>query len=336
MFGPGPIVLATCFVCHLNRNTVCVAWQHSIELSRAQHLQLGCTIQGSGLGGWGRCLCLYRYIQDCVNRRHQPSSLFEAPGFQLDFVAMDSMHCGDLGVFQDAIGGLLFLEISRRGYHRNFAQGVRWLNSQLREYYGANPALSKIHLTVSMLRPRETAHPTLKSKAAECRHLSGFAVSIAHRHLSRQFVFRNRRLAPYSAEYRTLAVVMAESLHQYHELCAALPFDQVGCRDAMLRFLKAMLDLRALFRRNLAAELHDSQPFPFKVKGHMLEHMANERLATFGSPKAFWCYADEDFVGLITRIAVGTKHPKTLEKVLLQKYQLMATLHEYALSIANE
>ena len=97
-----------------------------------------------------------------------------------------------------------------------------------------------------------------------------------------------------------------------------------------------MLDLRALFRRNLAAELHDSQPFPFKVKGHMLERMANERLATFGSPKAFWCYADEDFVGLIKRIAVGTKHPKTLEKVLLQKYQLMATLHEYASSIANE
>lgn len=249
---------------------------------------------------------------------------------------MDSMHCGDLGIFQDAIGGLLYVEMSHRPYHQSFAVGVKWLNSQLKEYYSSNPGLTRIHLTANMIKPRDHPHPTLKSKAAECRHLSGFAVAIARRHERLQLVFRNERLAPYSAAYRGLALVMADSLHRYHERCGIVPFDEAGCRDAMLSFLKAMLDLRSLFRRGLAPELHDSQPFPFKTKGHMLEHMALHKLAIFGSPKRFWCYGDEDFVGVVKRIAMATRHPRTLEAVLLKKYRLFAALHAHGLNIAYE
>ena len=39
---------------------------------------------------------------ECVQARIAPSSIFECPGFDLAYIALDSMHCGDLGVFQDA------------------------------------------------------------------------------------------------------------------------------------------------------------------------------------------------------------------------------------------
>ena len=230
----------------------------------------------------------------------------------------------------------MFIEMSNRAWHRTFADGVAWLNAQLKCYYATNPTLSRIHLTVAMLRPRDCAYPTLRSKAAECRHLAGFALFLASRHRDRSLVFRNQRLAPFSAEYRDLAVDMAQNLYVYHEVCSAEPFVETACRGAMVKFIEAMNGLRSLFRRNLAPELHDSQPFIFRVKGHMLDHLARDKLMLWGSPKHSWCYSDEDFVGLVKRIAVTTKHPLTVEKRLLEKYRLYAALHAYALERAGE
>ena len=67
----------------------------------------------------------------------------------------------------------------------------------------------------------------------------------------------------------------------------------------------------------------------------MMDHVVNEKIQLWGSPRHFWCYAGEDFVGLVKRIAAMTKHPKTLEAVLLNKYRLFAALHAYALEIAQ-
>ena len=264
----------------------------------------------------------------CVQQRASPSSLFDSPGFRLEYVAPDSMHSGDLGVFQDCIGSLLFLEIANK-------EGIKWLNTQLREYYGAHPGLSQLQLTIGMLMPRDTAYPTLKCKAAECRHLAGFALTIARRHNTKLFTFAEPRLAPHSARYRELVVSMAEGLFEYHESCAAPAFVESTCRDAMHKLLNSTVSLRLLFRTGLAPELHESQPFTFRPKGHMLDHMVNEKIQLWGSPRNFWCYADEDFVGLVKRIAVMTKHPRSLETVLLKKYKLLAALHAYALDHAQ-
>ena len=77
-----------------------------------------------------------RYIHDCARQRTAPSSLFSCPGFRLDHIALDSMHSGDLGVFPDAIGGLLYVEMSHKPWHNNFAAGVKWLNTQLTLLFG--------------------------------------------------------------------------------------------------------------------------------------------------------------------------------------------------------
>ena len=127
----------------------------------------------------------------------------------MECVAPDSMHAGDLGIFQDAVGSILFLEIANKAWHRSFAAGLVWLNGQLREYYRAHPGLSQLQLTYGMLRPRDTAYPTLRCKAAACRHLVDFALTLAQKHLTKQFTFTEERLAPHSARYRELAVSSA-------------------------------------------------------------------------------------------------------------------------------
>ena len=271
----------------------------------------------------------------CVQQRANPSSLFESPGFRLEYVAPDSMHAGDLGVFADAIGSLLYLELANKTWHRSFAAGLSWVNSQLREYYRAHPGLSQLHLTMGMLTPRDVAYPTLKSKAAECRHLAGFALIIAQRHYSKLYTFAEERLAPLSAQYRELVVSMSEGLVRYHESCSAEVFVESVCREAMQQFLNSLVSLRLLFRSGLAPHLHGSQPFTFRPKGHMMDHIANGKIQLWGSPRNFWCYGDEDFVGLVKRIAVMTKHPRSLERVLLKKFRLFAALHAYALDNAQ-
>ena len=292
-----------------------------------------------------------RYVQECIADRVAPSALFESPGFRcscccslplpllllllgllllllllltgflLDYVALDSMHCGDLGVFQDAMGGLLFLEMANKAWHRNYAAGVQWLNKELGKFYAANRGLSQMHLTVNMLKGKNGGPPSLSSKAAECRHLAGFAVAIAHLHAyggagRGPFTFASARLGPYSAEYRVLIVAMATCLQSYHDICQAEPFDAPSCRASMHGFLVALCDLRLLVRRGLAPELQGGQPFPVRPKAHMLEHLVVDKIQLWLSPKNFWCYADEVFVGVIKRIAVQTKHSNPIVRLL--------------------
>ena len=188
-----------------------------------------------------------------------------------------------------------------------------------------------------MLKGKVGSYPTLKCKAAECRHLTGFAAVLAqwHAHGSgarAPFSFSNPRLAPFSAEYRGLVVAMTSSLQEYHESCQAEPFVAADCQSSMQAFIEALSSLRILMRRGLAAPLHAAQPFPLRPKGHMLDHLVNDKVPLWGSPKGFWCYGDEDFVGVIKRIAMQTKHPKTMEQILLQKYRIFAGIHALRLA----
>jgi hypothetical protein len=58
------------------------------------------------------------YVYACARERMQPSALFSSPGFRVEFLTIDSMHAGDLGSFQDAVGSLLWLEINNRQWYR--------------------------------------------------------------------------------------------------------------------------------------------------------------------------------------------------------------------------
>ena len=71
------------------------------------------------------------YLIQCSRQRLAPSSLFSSPGFLFDYLCVDSMHAGDLGIFGDAVGGLMWVEVSSKTLHQTYDAGIDFLNEQL-------------------------------------------------------------------------------------------------------------------------------------------------------------------------------------------------------------
>lgn len=273
------------------------------------------------------------YLTTCAQEGEQPSHLLRCPGFMMDFVTVDVMHAGDLGTFQDAIGSLLWLEITNKSWFPNKGAGLQALNVQLADYYSANPGLSKVTpLTMSQIFTKEPGYPYLKAKAAQTRHLVGFCLTLAHLHRTGHatrpaFRFRrHHRLEADSARHCDLVVALFEGLNRFVGSCGTTPFVAADCRAGMYQYLQCMEELHRMWRRDVPLANQKPLPWHLRPKAHVCQHMVEEKIDMFGSPSEFWCYRDEDFVGVIKSIAAKTKHPATLEAKLVHKLRIWAAL----------
>jgi hypothetical protein len=262
-----------------------------------------------------------------------PSTLFKSPGMEIDYLIVDSMHAGDLGVFADIIGSVLWLEISTKSWHKSVDEGMARLNADLKKYNAANQHLglsSVFPLTVSQLKGRGDKHHSLKAKAAQCRHLAEFTLIIANRHkhgTNRRPPFRFvGRLRGHEDDHLSNMVSMCEGLCAYHRSCRAQPFDAEACKSAMYRCLHGLEVLHDLWRQDIPEAEHKYQPFTTKPKAHELQHMVEDKLPLWGSPSTFWCYRDEDFIGVVKIIAAKSCHPATLERRVIEKLLILANL----------
>ena len=77
----------------------------------------------------------------------------------------------------------------------------------------------------------------------------------------------------------------------------------------------------------VAADADAHQPFHMRVKAHALEHIALDVIPLYGSPRDFWCYGDEAWMGVIKSICARSKHPASLERMVLAKLRLWARTH---------
>jgi hypothetical protein len=273
------------------------------------------------------------YLVGCAQQAQDPSSLFKCPGFLLDYIAVDSMHAGDLGCFQDALGGLFWCEVKCKAWHRNQRTGMIRLNESLKNFYSANKhlGLSSIYpLSYSQLKGKNDTYPSLKSKAAQCRHLAQFGLILANRHRSGNasrpaFSFRGR-MAGSEQEHLDNLVGMFEGLVRYHASCSVEPFDAVECRAGMYQFLQGLGALNSLWRRGLPEDEHNTMPFTVRPKAHELQHLVEEKIKVWGSPARFWCYRDEDFIGAVKTIATKSSNPRTLEMRVVEKLLILSGL----------
>jgi len=278
-----------------------------------------------------------RYIEECARQRTQPSHLFKSPGLKLRHLTVDVMHSGDLGTFQDAIGSLLWIEITTKSWHRSKKDGLASLNRDLDLFYAAHQSdgLSKLTpLALSQILSKNPGYPNLKAKAAQTRHIISFCVTLAHLHRTGSadrpaFRFRDsHRLAGRSAEHSQLLVDMFEGLQEFVRACSTEPFAKDPCLQGMYKYLQSLKSLNTLWREGAPAARHSKLPFHLRPKCHACQHLVEDKIDIFGSPSSFWCYRDEDFVGLVKAIARKTAHPATLEKRVMQKLRILACLLE--------
>jgi hypothetical protein len=247
------------------------------------------------------------YVMTCLQEGESPSELFNAPGTRLDHVCIDSMHSGDLGAFQDALGSLFWLEVTSKQFHPTIQAGMEELNADLNRYYSANKDRNLTKLTplaFSQLRSTKEC-PYLKAKAAETRHAAEFGLILAQKHaygLGARLPFEfkaSSRLAGRTDEHLSHLVPMMEGMVEYHRSCAARPFSPAQCYAAMSKFLNNLSALNRLWAEGLPQCDVALQPWHLRPKAHMLDHMADLGAKLFGSPSRFWCYRDEGYVGVV-------------------------------------
>jgi len=277
-----------------------------------------------------------RYLASCLQHGSTPSALFRAPGFDIEYIVVDPMHDGDLGVFADAVGSLLWIEVQHKQWHKSAKKGVKALNVMLEKYHQAgDKKRPKLALTLSQIKAkRDPPYPCLKAKAAETRYLAEFADTLAHLHsghLGRaKFKFhRNHPLAGKEEVHLKYLLQMTGGMMDYHASCAASPFSPADCRTAMYSFLHAFKALHDLWRspRMMTQKQKARAPFHLRPKAHMMTHLVDRQLDLFGSPNRCWCYRDEDFVGAVKTIAARSSHPSTLECRVCEKLMLLGGLH---------
>jgi len=268
-------------------------------------------------------------------QRLSPPSLFQTPGFRLEFVAIDTMHAGDLSVFRDAVGSLFWLEVWSRQWHKSKKRGLESLHSQLKNYYRANKdkGYSEVFPTASQIRSEKPGYPQLKAKAAQTRHLAEFCLLLANVHRyggngrpPLQFL-SSHAMAGKEDQHSHHLVELFEGFAKYHREVLAEPFQPDECKKAMCKFLEGVGALHDLWRAGRTVAERKVAPFHLRPKIHMLQHLMEDQLSLWGSPLKSWCYRDEDHVGMVKRLAGCCKNPRTLEARLNEKLMLLAGLH---------
>jgi len=108
------------------------------------------------------------------------SHLMGFPGFKMEYIVSDVLHCCDLGTTQDAIGNVLadWLRAIRKRDGWNKAAAIALLNDRLRQYRRQfRPPTAINRITAEMIQQRNK-QPKLRAKGPETRHLVRFAVQL--------------------------------------------------------------------------------------------------------------------------------------------------------------
>ena len=293
-----------------------------------------CYLAMSANADYRRTLITHQaYFELCAMLGFEPSAIFRAPGFVLEYATVDSMHSGDSGAFADATGTVFWLHISDKNRYRNSALGLASLNKQLHNFYLANKhrKLTRIDpLTYSQIRAKKPGYPYLKTSAAGSRHVTEFALALAYAHRDgtsscgpRDFP-PGHRLHGRALEHNNLVVQMMEGLVSYQRSAAEEPFNSSECKSNMYKFLTNFVSLHNMWREGVPEDAQAALPFHARPKLHLLQHLVEEKIQLFGSPNSFHCYMDEDYVGVIKKVCAASKHPATLERRVSEKCQIMA------------
>ena len=166
-------------------------------------------------------------------------------------------------------------------------------------------------MTLGMLRG-EDRRPRLRLKAAKTRAL----LPITAKMLAEHFVAVTEREKRRQRCVEFLVKAYDEIDHWRVGSPARL---EAACRKHLL--LYSSLAREAVEQQGGGSDWISWRVYP---KHHMLLHLV-EQSSHYGSPRTWWCYADEGSIGLAVRIA-QTTHPRTLVASCWEKYQLLASV----------
>ena len=137
------------------------------------------------------------------------------------------------------------------------------------------------------------------------------------------------RLAERVGDDRKLVVDVFEGLNEYDIGTDEDTYDVNACKRGGYKYLRSLSALNLMWREGVPDEQQRALPWHLRPKCHEYQHLLEEQLERWGSPRRFWCYGDEAFVGAIKEVAGRSKHPHTLEEVVMKKMQIFAGVHAW-------
>jgi hypothetical protein len=217
------------------------------------------------------------FVQRLLNEGLPISPLFSCPGFTVDCVAMDWLHCVDLGVCADFLGNLFWMLLPHQDGANN-KERVATLFLKIQDYYKVNNVDSRLNsLTELMIRKSSSASPKLRASAAEARALVGFAVQEARASLDPE------------DPVQEAAIQAAVRLAACYENLSRDSFSQQQLEEESTAFCLLYGALEA----NAVAQ--DLSLWRVKPKFHVFQELC----LLPNVPSTNWTYRDEDFGGYL-------------------------------------
>ena len=221
---------------------------------------------------------------------------------------IDVLHTIDLGVAAHIVGNVLFIfGILRCAYGgKTYAQRAENLADALSAWYSRTKCSSRLQgkLTLERMRPKGE-WPKLRGKGAAIRHMAKFALEL---------VLEHAQDTPYDRLVRDVVGLLVAF---YDILESESQFLSAAAKDKLPKIGQKLAECYG----RLAKISFDSGDRLWKLspKLHLAEHLLEYQCLFAGNPRFYWCYADEDLVGLMLDISEGC-HPSTLAYSVLFKW----------------
>ena len=248
------------------------------------------------------------FLQSCFLSGLKISGLFDILGFQHEYISVDLMHTGDLGVLLYVYGNVFWeLFILMGGVASKpgpvLADLINLIKRSSKAVCQDRPPIN--NLTIGMLKS-PGKNPRLKVKAAESRYFLPVV-----RHLLEHIFPRN---SPHEVLRYNLICKLDDFYKQMR--VPESDFDALStarlCRESMILY-------HELGREAFESGDAGYTPWKWYPKCHLMGHIELQIISN-GSPSKSWCYADESAIGDAVHCAESC-HASTLHRTVIQKHR---------------
>jgi hypothetical protein len=247
----------------------------------------------------------------------EPSPLFSCPGFTIDMICIGALHCLDAGVTQDILGNTLWEAVKWLGaLGRTQDLRVKTLWGMMQDYYKDNKINGGLqNLTLLMIKQPGKA-PKLRSKAAQARHLIGFGQLVAQ-----------QLHDTWQSDHTALVLEVLTALEEVQYVMDKA-WDPALASHLSVKIADGLSTLNAEAIGHLKDEAK-LELWRVKPKLHLMQELLEYQSFLLGNPRGFWEYMDEDFVGVMSTLALkkgGRNTHKACSHGVIDRYRALLSL----------
>ena len=104
---------------------------------------------------------------------------------------------------------------------------------------------------------------------------------------------------------------MFEGVCKYFRACDNVPLAKNDCVDSMYEFLSSLEQLNTLWCGGLADDDKIRMHFHVRPKCHGCQHIVEDQLDLWGTPRNFNCFMDEHYIGGMKKTYVPSQNTHT-------------------------